>query len=108
MLRGPGGDPHDRAKFDITALPAPYNAAPYNNGGAATAPSFYIYTGDKSTVNSGATTRWYIDVSGNQSSSTLATDIAGNSSGKGIPYGITCTSGNGITVPWLATDPANP
>ena len=108
MLRGPGGDPQSATQFNIATLPAPYNASPYTSGGQG-ATSFYIYTGARSTVNAGQTTRWYIDVSGNQSSSTLATDIAGNSSGKGIPYGITCTSGNGITVPWLGTTgPANP
>jgi hypothetical protein len=105
LLRGPGGDPQTAPTF---TLPTGYTASPYGVGGQA-ATSFYIYTGDRGAVNAGATTRWYIDVSGNQSSSTLAADIAGNSSGKGIPYGITCTSGNGITVPWLGTTgPANP
>ncbi len=105
MLRGPNGDATTATQFDITTLPAPYNAAPYTSGGAA-ATSFYIYTGDKSTVNLGKTTRWYIDVSANQGSSTVAADVA---SGSGVPYGITCTSGNGITVPWLGTTgPANP
>lgn len=105
MLRGPTGNPQSATQFDITTLPAPYNTAPYTSGGAA-ATSFYIYTGDRSTVNAGQTTRWYIDVSANQGSSTVAADVA---SGSGVPYGITCTSGNGITVPWLGTTgPANP
>ena len=108
MLRGPTGDATTATQFNIATLPAPYNASPYTSGGTGVT-SFYIYTGARSTVNAGQTTRWYIDVSGNQSSSTLAADIAANSSGKGIPYGIACTSGNGITVPWLGTTgPANP
>ena len=99
MLRQPG-DPHTASKFDITALPAPYNAAPYNND-THNSTSFYVYTGDKSTINSGATTRWYIDVEFRNST--------GNSGDLPVSYGITCTSGNGTTVPWkLTTDPANP
>jgi len=71
-------------------LPAGYNTAPYTAGGAG-ATSFYVYTGEKSTVNNGETARWFIDVT---------------ASGAGSPtfpinYGIKCTSGNGISVPWL-------
>jgi hypothetical protein len=97
MLRGPG-DPQTAAQFDISALPAPYNAPPYTSGGVGQT-SFYIYSGEKSTIASGATTRWYIDVSLRQGSTFTVP----------INYGITCRSGNGVTVPWLGTTgPANP
>jgi hypothetical protein len=71
-------------------LPAPYNIAPYTAGGSG-ATGFYIYTGEKSTIDSGITTRWFIDVT---------------ASGAGSPtfpinYGIKCFSGNGISVPWF-------
>src|SRR5487761_2085304 len=99
MLRVPG-DPQSALQFNVAAQPAPYNVYPPYTSGGPTLKSFYIYTGEKSTIALGATTRWYIDVSGNQSSSTLGTDVLANS-GKGIPYGISCTSGNGMTVPWL-------
>ena len=109
MLRVPG-DPQTALQFDVAAQPAPYNAAPYTSGGQA-ATMFYVYTGEKSTQAQGATTRWYIDVSGNALNPNLATDIAAAtaSGGKGVPYGITCTGGNGISVPWLGTTgTANP
>jgi hypothetical protein len=83
VLRGPG-DPLGTTPFP--ALP------PFNNGGA-TATSFYIYTGEKSTIALGATTRWYIDVSFR----------TGGNATTPIDYGITCRSGNGVTVPWLGT-----
>ncbi|HSQ82496.1 MAG TPA: hypothetical protein VLU54_15410, partial [Casimicrobiaceae bacterium] len=106
MLRVPGD-----AQTALQFVPAaPYNTSPFTAGGPG-ATNFYVYTGDKNAVNAGQTTRWYIDVSANQSSSTLAADLAATSSNPvpGIPYGITCTSGNGITVPWLGTTgPANP
>jgi len=97
MLRRPG-DPLTAAQFDISTLPAPYNAPPYTSGGVGQT-SFYIYSGEKSTIASGATTRWYIDVSLRQGSTFTVP----------INYGITCRSGNGVTVPWLGTTgPANP
>jgi hypothetical protein len=73
------------------ALPAGYDSLPYTAGGSG-ATSFYVYTGEKSTVNNGETTRWFIDV----------TQRSGSSPTFPINYGIKCTSGNGITVPWLA------
>ena len=98
MLRGPG-DPTTAPQFDVSALPPPYNAPPYTSGGVA-ATSFYVYTGEKSTIDGGATTRWFIDVSFNQASADKTVPI---------PYGITCTSGNGVSVPWrLTTGTANP
>jgi hypothetical protein len=89
MLRGPG------AVQGNTPYPT---SPPYSSGGVG-ATSFYFYTGDKSTISNGATTRWYIDVSYRQGSGVALP----------ISYGVTCQSGNGITVPWLGTTgPANP
>lgn len=91
-LRGPG-DPITSPTF---ALPAPYNAAPYTAGGGG-ATGFYIYTGEKSTIASGSTTRWYIDV-----------QVRSGATGYSLPlkYGIECSSGNGISIPWLGTTAA--
>ena len=98
MLRRPGSV-QTAPQFDISTLPAPYNAAPYTSGGVAQQ-GFYIYTGERSTISSGFTTRWYIDVSYNQGSGSFPGSI---------DYGIKCESGNGVTVPWLGTTgPANP
>jgi hypothetical protein len=97
MLRRPGSV-QTAPQFDISTLPAPYNAAPYTSGGVGQQ-SFYVYTGEKSTISSGFTTRWYVDVSYNQGSGVALP----------IDYGIKCESGNGVTVPWLGTTgPANP
>lgn len=65
---------------------------PFPGGGGAGQTSFYIYTGERSTIASGTTTRWYIDVTAQS-----------GASGFPIDYGITCRSGNGTTVPWLGT-----
>ncbi|MGC1816252.1 MAG: hypothetical protein WA900_01160, partial [Casimicrobiaceae bacterium] len=107
MLRGPG-DPQSLPAF-VPAAPYDTNP-PYTSGGPG-ATSFYVYTGEKSTVALGATTRWYIDVSGNTNNPNLVTDMANAtaSNGPGIPYGFTCTAGNGMSVPWLgATGSAIP
>jgi hypothetical protein len=88
QLRGPTDSVQGVTPF---VLPAGYNSAPYTAGGSGTT-SFYIYTGEKSTINSGVTTRWFIDV----------TASGGGSPVFPINYGIKCSSGNGITVPWLA------
>ncbi|MFI4903602.1 MAG: hypothetical protein ACHP91_09305 [Burkholderiales bacterium] len=87
QLRGPTDTVQGTTPF---TLPAPYNIAPYTAGGSG-ATGFYIYTGEKSTIDSGITTRWFIDVT---------------ASGAGSPtfpinYGIKCFSGNGISVPWF-------
>ena len=87
QLRGPTDTVQGTTPF---TLPAGYNTAPYTAGGSG-ATGFYIYTGEKSTIDSGITTRWFIDVT---------------ASGAGSPtfpinYGIKCYSGNGISVPWL-------
>ena len=101
MLRGPG-NPQTATQFDISALPAPYNNSLVYSAGGQNKQSFYIYTGEKSTINQGATTRWYIDVSFNATGGGVAGDLP-------VTYGITCTSGNGTTVPWfLTTGTANP
>ena len=70
----------------------PYNAAPYTSGGAGQT-SLYVYTGEKSTINGGVASRWYLDVSFRN----------GGDSTVPIKYGIKCTSGNGVTIPWLGT-----
>lgn len=88
-LRGPG-DPLTSPTF--TLPPAPYNTAPYTAGGGGQT-GFYIYTGEKSTISQGATDRWYIDVQ----------VPAGKSPTLPLKYGLLCTSGNGITIPWIGT-----
>jgi hypothetical protein len=87
-LRGPG----DPINAPVFALTAPYNVSPYTSGGGGQT-GFYVYTGEKSTISSGATTRWYIDVQRN----------AGSVAAGPFNYGITCHSGNGLTVPWFGT-----
>lgn len=87
QLRGPTDSVTGTTPF---TLPAGFDTAPYTAGGAGKT-GFYIYTGEKSTIDGGSTTRWFIDVT---------------TSGAGSPtfpinYGIKCTSGNGISVPWL-------
>lgn len=79
-LRGPGGDPLNAPLFPTT-------------GTGPGQDSFTVFTGEKSTVSAGATTRWFIDVERQTGSSATGT----------LNYGITCRSGNGITVPWLGT-----
>jgi hypothetical protein len=53
--------------------------------------SFYAFTGHRGEVNNGFVTRWFIDVSFREGGNTTTP----------IPYGITCHSGNGVTVPWF-------
>jgi hypothetical protein len=85
QLRGPG---------DPFLAPVFATSPPYSSGGNG-ATSFYIFTGHRGQVNAGFTTRWYIDVSFRE----------GGNATVPIPYGITCNSGNGVTVPWFrATD----
>jgi|SRR5665213_967606 len=93
-LRGPG-DPLTSPQF---ALPAGYDTPPYTSGGSGQT-GFYVYTGEKSMIDSGSTTRWYIDVSFRG---------GGDAGNLPIAYGIKCTSGNGITVPWLGTTAPTP
>lgn len=91
-LRGPG-DPISSPTF---TLPAGFTGSPYTAGGSG-ATGFYIYTGEKSTISSGATTRWYIDVQ--VRSGVVSPPLP-------LKYGIKCSSGNGISVPWLGTTAA--
>ena len=84
MVRGPDSTPTSNTPYTLTA---PYHLAPFTAGGVG-AKSFYIYTGERSTT-SGFSTRWYIDV-----------QLASGATGP-VVYGITCTSGNGVTIPWL-------
>jgi hypothetical protein len=88
-LRGPGGDP---SSAPIFSSPAPFNVPPYTSGGGGLK-AFVIYTGEKSTVSSGSTTRWFVDVQRRSGSAATGT----------FKYGISCASGNGVTVPWLGT-----
>ena len=88
MLRGPG-DPLTEPQF---TLPPPYNTGAYTSGGTGQT-GFYVYTGERSTINDGTATRWYIDVSFR----------SGGNPATPINYGIKCQSGNGVTVPWLGT-----
>ena len=90
-LRGPGSP----LTAPVFVLPSPYNTPPYTSGGSGQT-GFYVYTGEKSTISSGATTRWYIDVQRKSTSSATGP----------FNYGITCRSGNGVTVPWFGTTAA--
>jgi hypothetical protein len=87
QLRGPGG---------VCTAPVFSTAPPYSSGGSGL-PSFYIFTGHRGDpLTLGTDTRWFIDVSFR----------AGGSTAVPINYGITCHSGNGVTVPWIrATAP---
>jgi hypothetical protein len=61
--------------------------------------SFYIFTGHRGDpLTLGVDTRWFIDVSFRE----------GGNATVPINYGITCHSGNGITVPWLRWTVADP
>jgi hypothetical protein len=89
MLRGPGPIQGN----------TPFPVGPGFSSGGVGAQSFYVYTGDKGAINNGSTTRWYVDVSYKQ----------GSGFSLPISYGITCRSGNGVSVPWIgATGAANP
>ena len=61
----------------------------YDSGGAGET-SFFIYTGARNAINLGTATRWFIDVE--TRTGATATDIK---------FGITCSSGNGVEVPWF-------
>jgi hypothetical protein len=74
----------------------PYDTAPFQNGGVANGgpahPSwFYIYTGERTEWNNGQTARWLIDVEA----------IDAQASTPALDYGITCKSGNGVSVPYF-------
>jgi hypothetical protein len=82
QLRGPGGD--------TFLAPVFATSPPYSSGGNNQT-SFYVFTGDRNAVNSGFTTRWFIDVSFREGGNTTTP----------IFYGIVCHSGNGVSVPWF-------
>ena len=87
QVRGPG----DVFGAPLFVLPAGYTAPPYSVGGDNQT-SFYIFTGEKNAFNGGLSARLFIDVSYREGSGTATFPIE---------YGITCYSGNGLTVPTL-------
>jgi hypothetical protein len=82
QIRGPG---------DVFTSAVWVSSPPYDSGGNGKT-SFYIYTGSRYAVNGGFSTRWYIDVSYREGSANSTVPIT---------YGITCYSGNGVSVPWF-------
>lgn len=93
QLRGPG-DTFASPRF---SLPAGYTGAPYTAGGDNQT-SFYVFTGHRNAFNGGVSTRLFVDVSYREGSGAAAFPIV---------YGMTCFSGNGISIPWYrgsATD----
>ena len=87
-IRGPG---------DVFSSPVWPSTPPFSSGGAGLT-SFYIFTGYRSAVQFGVATRWFIDVGFNTTSG-VAADLP-------VPYGITCISGNGVSVPYFTTSAA--
>ena len=87
-IRGPG---------DVFSSPVWPSSPPFSSGGAGLT-SFYIFTGYRSAVQFAAATRWFIDVGFNTTSG-VAADLP-------VPYGITCISGNGVSVPYFTTSAA--
>ena len=82
QLREPG---------DVFTAPVFPSSPPYSSGGTGQT-SFYIFSGQRGDpLTLGVDTRWFIDVSFRE----------GGNSTVPINYGITCHSGNGVTVPWL-------
>jgi hypothetical protein len=67
----------------------PYDTTPFQNVGASVKSYFYIYTGERGEWNNGQTARWLIDVEGNDAATGT------------LDYGITCKSGNGVSVPYF-------
>lgn len=89
QIRGPGGD--------VFAAPVFASSPPFSSGGAGQQ-SFYIFTGQKSTINNGSSTRWFIDVG--------FRTAGGNPAHLPVSYGITCNSGNGVSVPYFRAQAA--
>ncbi len=87
QVRGPGGD--------VFLAPVFSTSPPYSSGGAGQT-TFYIFTGERNAVNGGTSTRWFIDV-GPRTGGTPTFPIA---------YGITCNSGNGVSVPYYRAQAA--
>ena len=85
-------EPGDVQNSPVFVTAAPYNVAPFTAGGASSN-DVYFYTGERSEVNGGSTARWFIDVEA----------IDSTSSSPALDYGITCVSGNGVSVPFIRT-----
>lgn len=83
-------EPGDVQNSPVFVPAPPYDVAPFTAGGAAQN-GLYFYTGERSEWNGGSTARWFIDVEGNDAST------------GSLDYGITCTSGNGVSVPYIRT-----
>jgi hypothetical protein len=77
----------------------PFDADPPYSAGGSTKTSFYIFTGYRNAVNAGTVTRWFIDVSFNET-----TGVSGDLP---VNYGIICNSGNGVSVPWFRATAAD-
>lgn len=90
----------DDAVFGTTVFvpTAPFNANPPYTAGGSTLTGFYIFTGNRSQVGAvghvGEIVRWFIDVQAS------ATGLA-NPGDFPLDYGIICTAGNGISVPYF-------
>ena len=87
-IRGPG---------DVFSSPVWPSSPPFSSGGAGLT-SFYIFTGNRSTIGNGSASRWFIDV-GFRTTGGVAADLP-------VSYGITCNSGNGVTVPYFRASAA--
>lgn len=66
----------------------PFSSAVFAGGANQT--SFSIFTGGRDAIASGVASRWFIDVETVSAATTTP-----------INFGITCTSGNGMEVPWF-------
>ena len=77
---------------------APFNANPPYTAGGSDVIEFYVFTGYRNVVNGGTATRWFIDVSFRESA---------NKADLPVNYGIICTSGNGVSVPWFRASAAD-
>ena len=82
-------DPGDSFVSTKFVPAAPYDATPFQNANTADVSYFYIYTGERTEWNFGQTARWLIDVEGNDAATGT------------LDYGITCKSGNGVSVPYF-------
>lgn len=82
---------------------APFNANPPYTAGGAGLTGFYIFTGHRSQIGTGPSagqiTRWFIDVQPS------ATGVA-NPADFPVDYGIVCTAGNGVSVPYFRAQAA--
>lgn len=84
-------EPGDTFASSVFVPVTPYDTTPFQNAGSGHPSYFYIYTGERTEWNNGQTARWLIDVQA----------IDGQSSSPPLDYGITCKSGNGVSVPYF-------